>query len=110
MPWLGQGGTQSINAYDIDDVIGESSGVRQVLVLWLAEAHTLLGWSDTDKQFQDLLCVASRSRYLSRFVPYADYVSAKKAPFPVSLTVDEQVLISSEGEPMYVARKVDFDF
>jgi hypothetical protein len=108
LAWPGQGGTLAINAYDIDDVIGESSGVRQVLVMWLAETQALLGWLDTDKQFQDLLYVASRSRYLSRFVPDAEYVDAKRALFPLPLTADEEVLIGSEGEPMYVARKVEF--
>ncbi|CAN7552420.1 hypothetical protein [Duganella sp. LjRoot269] len=108
LAWPGKGGTVAISTYDVDDAIGESSGVRQVLVLWLAETQALLGWVDTDKQFQDLLYVASRSRYLSRFVPDSDYVNAKKALFPVLLSADEEVLIGSEGEPVYVARKVEF--
>lgn len=108
LAWPGKGGTVAISAYDVDQAIGESSGVRQVLVLWLAETQALLGWLDTDKEFQDLLYVASRSRYLSRFVPDVEYVAAKKALFPVLLSADEEVLIGSEGEPMYVARKVEF--
>ena len=108
LAWPGKGGTVAISTYDIDDAIGESSGVRQVLVLWLAETQALLGWLDTDKQFQDLLYVASRTRYLSRFVPDADYVEGKKALFPVLRSADEEVLIGSEGEPMYIARKAEF--
>jgi hypothetical protein len=108
LAWPGKGGTVAISAYDVDQAIGESSGTRQVLVLWLAETQALLGWLDTDKEFQDLLYVASRSRYLSRFVPDADYVEAKKLHFPVLRSADEEVLIGSEGEPMYIARKVEF--
>jgi hypothetical protein len=108
LAWPGQGGTVAISAYDVDDAIGGASGTRQVLVLWLAETQALLGWLDTDKDFQDLLYVASRSRYLSRFVPDADYVAAKKALFPALRSADEDVLIGSEGEPMYIARKVEF--
>jgi hypothetical protein len=108
LAWPGKGGTVAISAYDIDDAIGASSGARQVLVLWLAETRALLSWLDTDKDFQELLYVASRSRYLSRFVPDADYVEAKRQLFPVLRSVDEEVLIGSEGEPMYIARKVEF--
>lgn len=108
LAWPGKGGTVAVSAYDVDEAIGESSGATQVLVLWLAETQALLGWLDTEKDFQDLLYVASRSRYLSRFVPDADYVEAKKALFPVLRSADEEVLIGSEGEPMYIARKVEF--
>lgn len=108
LAWPGKGGTVAINAYDVDEAICESSGARQVLVLWLAETQAMLSWLDTDKEFQDMLYVASRSRYLSRFVPDADYVNAKRALFPVLRSADEEVLIGSEGEPMYIARKVEF--
>src|SRR5476649_1256027 len=50
LAWPGKGGTVAISAYDVDQAIGESSGTRQVLVLWLAETKALLGWLDTDKE------------------------------------------------------------
>lgn len=108
LAWQGRGGSLAINTYDVDSDIGEQRGVQQAHVLWLTDTWALLGWVDTDKHFQDLLYVASRSRYLSRFVPDADYVEQKMKSYPLPISPEEEILIGSDGEPMYVACKVDF--
>jgi hypothetical protein len=107
LAWTGEGFTLAISMYDIQDEVDEHSGTRQAVVLWMADTKVMLDWFDTDKHFQDLFYVASRSRHLLRFVPDEAYVAQKKSSYPPPLSEDEEILIGSEGEPMYVAQPVD---
>lgn len=107
LAWQGNRCTLAIAVPDIIDVIDENSGNRKVLILWVTDTQLVLDWLETDKHFQEMLYVASRSRHLSRFVPDEEYVAAKMSSFSPLLEEGEERLIGINGEPMYVVRNYE---
>lgn len=104
LAWQGKGRSLAIEVPDIIDMMHEGSGDKQLLVLWVTGAKAVLDWGDSDKHFQDLFYVASRSRHLLRFVPDDACAVAKMSVFPPLLADQEERVIGPKGGPMYVLK------
>lgn len=92
----------AVDMFELNELISEAERPGRILVLAVADGEFALSYFRVDKEFLDFCYVASRVRYIERFIPSESYFEAFLEPLSVGSRLGERFVLGPSGEPAYV--------